>query len=118
MIKILNITIVEDIEKRQADIIISDGASHYRLSVGGLSLAGDLQIVLDAREPELWIVAQAKNNLLSTRQVRRKLYNSPGAGGWDRDDYQEAVFEKSDGDTTKWDILKARRATIRAEWPL
>lgn len=101
---------------RYTNIIISDGSVHYRLGVGGLPLIGDLQFILNARETELWKIAQGKNNQLSTHQVRHILYKSPKAGGWNSDDFQEAVFEKDDGDSTKWDILKARRATIRAEW--
>lgn len=103
---------------RYADIIISDGATHYKLGRGGLPLVGDLQLILEAEEASLWRVAVAKNNSLTTRQVRRLVYNSQSAGGWDRDDFQEASFEKDAGDLTKWNTLKARRAAIRADWPL
>lgn len=105
-------------EGHHADIIISDGVTHYALGVGGLPLVGDLQPILDARFDELWVVSVVKDNQLTTRQVRRLIYNSQSAGGWDRNDYQEAVFEKDAGDLTKWNTLKARRVAIRAEWPL
>lgn len=122
MINVVDIKFYVDINGldagRHVDVIISDGAIHYFLSVGGIPLIGDLRLILDARESELWQVAQAKNNQLSIRQVRRLLYNSPIGGGWDRDDYQEAVFEREDGDSTKWNILKGRRAAIKANWPV
>lgn len=101
---------------RHADIVISDGTNHYQLGVGGLPRIGNLQSILDAREAELWHTAQEKDNQLTIREVRRLLYNSILGGGWTSDDYQEATFEKDDGNSTKWDILKARRATIQAEW--
>jgi hypothetical protein len=103
---------------RHADIIISDGVTHYTLGVGDLPLVGDLQPILDARESELWGVAVAKDDQRTTRQVRRLVYNSRSAGGWDRDEFQEAWFEERAGDSTKANALHARRAAIRAEWPL
>lgn len=122
-IKILSTTITTDIDTgldatRHADIIISDSVTHYVLGVGGLSLDGDLQTILDAREAELWRVAVAKNNSLTTRQARREIYNAPSAGGWTRDEFQEAWFEERGGDSTKANMLDARRATIHADWPL
>ncbi len=121
MIEIIGIKFYADIDGldagRHVDVIISDGVIHYFLSVGGIPLIGDLQFILDARKSELWQVAQAKSNQLSIRQVHRLLYNSR-IGGWDGDDYQEAVFERDEGDDTKWNILKGRRAAIRAAWPL
>ena len=78
---------------RHADIIISDDVTHYTLGVGGLPLKGDLHVVLDAREAELWTAAQEKNNLLTTEEVRLKLFNSSLAGGWTNDEFQEAVLE-------------------------
>lgn len=123
MIKILSEIETIDIDTklaatRHADIIISDSVTHYALGVGGLPLVGDLQPILDAREAELWQVAQAKNNQLTTEEVRRKLFNSPLAGGWTSDEFQEAYFEERKGDTAKVDALDVRRAAIRAEWPL
>lgn len=119
MIKIIEEMICEyDNENRHANIIISDGTDHYALGVGGLSLEGDLQPILEAEEASLWTVAVAKGNTRTTRQVRRLVYNAPSAGGWDRDDYQEAVFEKDAGDPTEWNMLKVRRAAIRSDWPL
>lgn len=103
---------------RVVDIIISNGTTHYHLGVGGLSLTGDLQKILNAREEELWRVAQEKDDQLDTQQVRRRLYNSAAAGGWTHDEFQEALFEKEEGNPTKLNILKDRRATIRADWPI
>ncbi len=105
-------------EGRHADIIISDGVTHYALGVGDLPLAGDLQPILNAREAELWRVAVDKDNQKTTRQVRRLVYNSLNAGGWDREDFEEAFFEMRKGDSTKVNILDARRDAIRAEWPI
>lgn len=122
MIKIIKERIIQDEngidEARHTDIIISDGATHYKLGRGGLPLVGDLQPILEAEEASLWRVAVAKNNQLTTRQVRRLVYNTPSAGGWDRDDFQEAWFEERGGDSTKANALDARRAAIRAEWPI
>lgn len=121
MIKILNVqtqsTELGINQSRVADVIISNGTTHYRLGVGGLSLTGDVQKILNAREEELWRVAQEKDDHLDTQQVRQRLYTSSTAGGWTHDEFQEALFEKDEGDPTKWNTLKGRRATIRAEWP-
>jgi len=117
-IKILSKGVNQDDNNCYVSIIISDGATHYTLGVGGLPLVGDLQKILEAREAELWQVAQAKDNQRTTRQVRRLVYNSQSAGGWDHDDFQEAWFEERGGDSTRANILDARRAAIRAEWPL
>lgn len=103
---------------RLADIVISDNATHYHLCIGGLSLTGDLQKILEAREEELWRVAQAKGDQLDTQQVRQRLYSSSEAGGWTHDEFQEALFEKEEGNPTKLNVLKGRRATIRADWPI
>lgn len=122
MIRILSEDIDQEDNSRYVSIIISDGAfpdaTHYKLGRGGLPLVGDLQTILEAEEAHLWAVAVAKDDQRTTRQVRRLVYNSQSAGGWDRDDFQEASFEKDAGDLTKWNTLKARRATIRADWPL
>lgn len=120
-IKILEERIIQDINialdvVRHVDIIISNGTTHYHLGVGDLSLVGDLQVILDARETELWRVAQEKDNQLTIRQVRRLLYNSTLGGGWTGDEFQEAIFERDGGDETKWNILKDRRSAIRADW--
>lgn len=45
---------------RHCEIIISDGTDTYRWGVGGLPMAGNLQTILNAREPELWAGAQAE----------------------------------------------------------
>lgn len=103
---------------RHADIIISDGVTHYALGVGGLLLTGNLQPILEVRETELWRVAVAKGNQQTTRQVRRLAYNSPEAGGWSDDEFQEAYFEERKGDMTKADVLDVRHTTIHAEWPI
>lgn len=44
---------------RQAEIIITSGATSFLWTVGGLPANGDLQAVLDGRETELWTAAQA-----------------------------------------------------------
>lgn len=121
MIKMFNERSIKNIEgiedRRHVDIIISDGATHYRLGVGGLPLFGDLQIILDAREVELWTVAQEKDTQLTAKEVRRLLFNSKSGGGWNQEEFQDAVFEKDAGDPTKWDNLKIRRDLILGEWP-
>ena len=121
MIKIIDEWVIRDIEgtkkSRHADIIISNGVDHFILGVGGLPLLGTLLDALEAREPELWGVAQVENNKVTTRYVRRLSYNSQSAGGWSFDEYQEAVFEKEDGNDTMWNVLKARRTAIKTEWP-
>jgi hypothetical protein len=122
MIKIIKIRITQDEDgidiTRHADIIISDGIDHYWLGVGKLPLAGDLQPDLELREAELWRMAVEKSNKLTTRQVRRLVYNSPEAGGWSNDEFQEAYFEERKGDMTKASALDVRRTTIQAEWPI
>ena len=122
MIRIIEAIILRDLngvgEARHADIIISDTATHYALGVGGLPLIGDLQTILDAREVELWAVAQTKNDQQTTRQVRCLCYNSPSAGGWTNDEFQEAFNENFGGKITKLQGIKVRRDAIRAEWPL
>ncbi len=105
-------------QSRVADIIISDGVAHYQLGVGGLPLVGDLQKILDAREAELFIVAQAKNNILITEEVRRTLFNSPLAGGWTSDEFQEAILENDDGLPAKLTVIQSKRAAIKLDWPL
>lgn len=120
MIKILDIqfkTIRFENISRHADIIISDGTTHYYLNVGGLPLTGDLQPILETREVELWQVAVIKNNHLTTEQVRCDCYNSPSAGGWTNDEFQEAFNENFGGRIAKLRRIKDRRDAIRAEWP-
>lgn len=126
MIKILNTKDTQDFEgldiARHADIIISDGAfpdaTHYALGRGGLPLEGDLQPVLEAEEESLWRAAVAKNNELNTEEVRLACYNSPLAGGWTNNEFQEAVAENWAGDSTKRNRITSRRNAIRDEWPL
>lgn len=118
MIKIIDERITEENQKRHADIIISDTVIHYALGVGGLPLVGDLQTILEAEEASLWRVAVAKNNSLTAEEVRLECYNSPIAGGWTINEFQEAVAEDWAGDSTKRNRIISRRAAIRAEWPL
>lgn len=123
IIKILSEDIDRDDNSRFVSIIISDGsfpdATHYKLGRGGLPLVGDLQPILESEEDQLWQVAQAKDNSLTTRQVRRLVYNSQSAGGWSKNESEEALLEHlKGGDSTKLDIVWARRAAIRADWPL
>lgn len=103
---------------RDTEIIISDGVTHYLLGVGGLPLTSDLQPILEAREAELRRVAVAKDNKLTTEQVRALLYKSPIAGGWSNQEFQEAYFNERKGDATKANTLDVRRAAIQIEWPL
>ncbi len=98
-------------------IIISDGTNHYQLGVGDLPLTGDLQPVLDAREAELWQVAEGINNQLTTEEVRAKCYNSPLAGGWSDNEFQEAFNENFGGRATKLQRIRSLRDAIRDEWP-
>lgn len=126
MIKIIEITTLTDEFRqntfRHADIIITDATTHYALGVGGLPLVGDLQTILDARESELFAVAQEKNNqknnLLTTEEVWVKLFNSPLAGGWTNDEFQEAVLENDDGLPGKLAAIQGKRAAIKLDWPL
>lgn len=104
---------------KHVNIIISDGETHYQLEVGGLPLIGDLQQIqqlLKAREETLWLEAQIENNLLTTREVRRACYNSPTAGGWTSDEFQEAHNENFGGKSNKLRRIKALRDVIREEW--
>lgn len=128
IIKILEERIIQDEngndEGRHTDIIISDGAfpdaTHYALGVGGLPLVGNLQVILDAREVELWTVAVAKDDQRDTSEVRCLLYNSISEG-WSEDDFQEAVLEHLAGEeenSERLTAMLAKRAAIRAEWPL
>lgn len=128
MIKILEILILQDLEgddeARHVDIIISDGAfpdaTHYKLGRGDLPLVGDLQPILEAEEASLWQVAVAKDNQKTTAEVRCLLYNSISEG-WSEDDFQEAVLEHLAGEeenSEKLIAMLAKRAAIRAEWPL
>lgn len=104
-------------QARHANIIISDGIDHYYLGVGGLPLEGDLQPILDARETNLWQVALVKGTALITEEVRAILYNSPLAGGWSEDEFQEAFNENFGGAATKLQRIRALRDAIRDEWP-
>ncbi|KKN57461.1 hypothetical protein LCGC14_0561730 [marine sediment metagenome] len=103
---------------RNVDIIISNGTDHYRLGVGGLPLEGDLQLELYEREAELWQAAQIVRNQKTTDEVRRVCYNSPLAGGWSKDEFQEAFNENFGGKKQKLRRIKALRDTIRDEWPI
>lgn len=102
---------------RHVNIIISEGTEHYQLGVGGLPLEGDLQPILEAREEELWRVAQTINNSLTTEEVRATLYNSPTAGGWSDNEFQEAFNENFGGRATKLQRIRTLRDAIRDEWP-
>lgn len=121
-IKILNSFVYQgeegNNEGRHVNIIISDGITHYVLGIGGLSLIGDLQSILEAEEAELWIIAVAKDNQRTTRQVRQLIYNSVNAGGWSRDIFQEAIIERIEGDSTKFNALQVKRDAISTNWPL
>lgn len=122
MIKILSETIYKDQLKndqgRNANTIISDTVTHYLLGVGSLPLVGDLQVILDARFNELWPVAVAKKNKFTTDEARLACYNSPLAGGWTNNEFQEAVREDWEGKPEKRNRIMARGAAIRAEWPI
>lgn len=123
IIKILEVRIYQNRdtgadEGRHADIIISDTVTHYALGVGGLPLVGDLLPILEAEEESLWRVAVVKKNKLTIEEVRLACYNSPLAGGWTNNEFQEAVTEDWAGDSTKRNRIISRRAAIRAEWPL
>lgn len=117
IIKILSENVDLDSESRYVKIIISDGAIHYHLGVSGLPLAGNLQPILEASEAKLWQVAEIKDDQLTTEQVRRDCYNSPSAGGWTNDEFQEAFNENFGGRIDKLRRIKDRRDAIRAEWP-
>ena len=122
MIKIIEERITQDIDgsdiSRHTDTIISDGVVHYALGVGGLPLKGDLQPVLDAREAELWKVAVVKDNTLDAIEARELSYNSPLAGGWTNNEFQEAILENNLGQAAKLTAIQNKRAAIKADWPL
>ena len=60
------------ISARHADIIISSGSEAYLFGVGGLPLTGDLQAILNAREAELWTVAQTSGKAVDLYEVTPK----------------------------------------------
>lgn len=57
---------------RHVEIIITSGPNSYLWSVGGLPLTGNLQTVLDAREVELWGVAQAGGRIVDLYELTLK----------------------------------------------
>jgi len=57
MIEIIETRIIGNI--RAVDIIITNAGQSYFYRVGSLPIEGDLQTVLEAREAELWPLAQA-----------------------------------------------------------
>ena len=57
---------------RQAEIIITSGATSFMWTVGGLSVAGDLQAILDGREAELWVAAQAGGRTVDLYELALK----------------------------------------------
>lgn len=76
-IEILEARTINDIDTgqpgtRHADIIIASGGDSYLLGVGDLPLIGDLQAALDAREAELWQIAQAVGKEVDLYQVTPK----------------------------------------------
>lgn len=120
-IKILSIKTSKDYDgpdiTRHANIIISDNVTHYTLGVGDLPLTGDLQPILDAREAELWTVAQTKGKNLAIQEVRRRCYHSVEAGGWTDSEFQEAIMEYLLGNSIMIDALETLRAKIKTDWP-
>lgn len=124
IIRILNEQVREESQTRYVQIVISDGAfpdaTHYKLGRGGLPLVGDLQPILEAEEASLWQVAVAKDNQKTTAEVRCLLYNSISEG-WSEDDFQEAILEHLAGEeenSERLTAMLAKRAAIRAEWPI
>ena len=93
MIKILISQVVYDLDKnlqcRHCDIIITDNAINYFLSVGGLPLEGDLQPILDAQYGELLAVAIQNNDSKTNEQIRHLLYSA----AWSSAEFQAAVIE-------------------------
>lgn len=121
IIVILEEKIIQDINialdvTRYTNIIISDGIIHYRLGVGGLPLIGDLQFILDARESELWQVAQDKDDILTKEKVKQLLFNSELGGGWTNNQFQAAIIEHLEGNSAKLIALRTRRDAILAAW--
>lgn len=77
MIKIISTIIVNDEDgnprNRHCDIIITGNGNYYLLGRGGFPLIGDLQVILDAEESELLVVAITKNVVLSNAEVQHLL---------------------------------------------
>ncbi len=106
---------------RHVNIIIGDGETYYQLGVGGLPLEGDLQMiqrVLEERKAELWQAAQIIRNQKTIEEVRLACYNAPIAGGWTKNEFQEAFNENFGGRVTKLRRIKDLRDAIRNEWPI
>lgn len=57
---------------RAVEITVSDGINTYLWRVGGLPLEGNLQAILDAREAELWTVAQAGGRTVDLYELTLK----------------------------------------------
>lgn len=87
-IKIINTEMIIDENGldifRHVDIIISDDVNVYMWGVGGLPLTGDLQLILDNREAELWTAASAKGNAVPLpvtfkQEARQFMVDNPAA---------------------------------------
>lgn len=76
MIEILNTQITTNLENqpfaRHADIIITSGPNSYLYGVGGLPLTGNLQTILEAREAELFVEAQAAGKVVDLYEIAVK----------------------------------------------
>ena len=89
MIEITEIKTINDAETgrpstRLANIIISSGGASYLWRVGGLPLSGDLQLILDGREPELWAAATVQaepvpSDIVAKQEARQFMADNPNA---------------------------------------
>ena len=61
---------------------------------------------------EEWVIAK-ENSIPTIDELRKKEFNI----SWTQDEFQEAVFEKLNGDSTKYDILNAKRDAIKVKYP-
>lgn len=72
------------IDSRNAIISITDTVDVYLWSVGGLPATGDLQVILDAREAELWAAASSAANAVPVevelkQEARQFMADNPNA---------------------------------------
>lgn len=61
---------------RTVTIVIDNGVDSYFWTVGGLPETGDLQLILDAREAELFRAAQINGDIFNSLDVRWVKYEA------------------------------------------
>lgn len=68
--------VLEGVITRTTTIVIDNGVSSYFWVVGGLPETGDLQPILDARESELFLLAQANGDVFNPLDARWTRYEA------------------------------------------